>query len=155
MEAERPPIAVREMTLADAPEVAQQLATLGHQQTPDAIAARVATFLGHGQLALVAVRQLSEHAGPLLGVVTLHLMPVLHRPGPIGRLTSLVVDESARRQGVGHALVHAAEALLMARGCVVIEVTSNKRLREAHAFYETLGYTATSLRFGKPLTPAR
>ena len=153
-EAERQPIAVRDMTAADAPEIARLFAILGHQLPADVIAARVATFLAHGERGLVAVRQRSGNTGPLLGIVTLHITPVLHRAGPVGRLTALVVDETTRGQGVGRALVNAAEAIFVARGCVLVEVTSNQRLAGAHSFYEKLGYTATSLRFGKALVPA-
>ena len=76
---------------------------------------------------------------------------MLHRSGPVGRLTALVVDERARGRGVGRALIDAAEGILIERGCVLIEVTSNKRRTDAHAFYERLGYTATSFRFAKPI----
>jgi ribosomal protein S18 acetylase RimI-like enzyme len=143
-------IAVRDMMMSDAPEVARMLAMLGHQATPDIIAQRMVTFLASGERGLVAVAPPGD-TGPLLGLVTLHITPVLHRPGPVGRLTALVVDESARGRGVGRALVEAAEAIFVARGCVLAEVTSNMRLTAAHGFYEKLGYASTSLRFGKTL----
>jgi ribosomal protein S18 acetylase RimI-like enzyme len=154
IESESQPIAVRDMTAADAPEVARMFSMLGHQATADVIAARLAVFLANEERGLVAVRQPPGCAGPLLGMVTLHITPVLHRSGPVGRLTALVVDETVRGRGVGRALVEAAEAIFVARGCVLAEVTSNMRLSEAHGFYEKLGYTSTSLRFGKPLSVA-
>jgi GNAT superfamily N-acetyltransferase len=142
-----PDFVIREATPADAAEAARLLAALGYPTPPDVLASRLQSFAAAGETALVA----AEGLGRLLGLVTIHLTPVLHRAGPVGRMTALVVDESARGRGVGRALVSAAEALLKARGCVLIEVTSNKRRADAHAFYERLGYDATSLRFGKPL----
>ena len=155
IESESQPIAVRDMTPADAPEVARLIAMLGHQATADVIAERIVAFLANGERGLVAVRQLPGNASPILGIVTLHITPVLHRSGPVGRLTALVVDEAARGRGVGRALVEAAEAIFVARGCVLVEVTSNNRLSEAHVFYKKLGYMSTSLRFGKPLSIAK
>jgi GNAT superfamily N-acetyltransferase len=58
---------------------------------------------------------------------------------------------SSRGGGVGRALISAAEQRLAARGCDLVEVTSNLRLVDAHAFYQRLGYEATSLRFKKSL----
>ena len=148
-------IVVREAQVADAAEVVRLLIQLGHAQPPGDPAARLAAFLGQGQRVLVAARAPSEPGLPLLGAVTLHIMPVMHRAGPIGRLSAVVVDESARGKGVGRALVSASEAFLLVRGCAMIEITSNKARADAHAFYERLGYTATSVRFAKQMGGAR
>lgn len=145
-------VEVREATVADGAEVVRLLAQLGHAQPVGDPKARLAAFLKSGERVLVAVRGPSAPGSPLVGAVTLHIMPVLHRAGPIGRLTAVVVDESERGNGVGRALVRASEAFLLVRGCAMVEITSNKARVEAHAFYESLGYTATSFRFAKQLT---
>lgn len=143
-----PTFAVRAATRADAPELARLLTMLGFPSTPDVLARRVDAFTAAGETALVAA------AGErLLGLLTLHVTPVLHRPGPVGRLTTLVVDETVRGRGIGRALVAAAEAMFAENGCVLVEVTSNQRLTHAHAFYQRLGYTVTSLRLAKTLEP--
>jgi len=144
-------IRVREAGSADAAEVLRLLALLGHEQPAGDAASRFGAFLEHGQHVLVACSTPAGSSAPLLGAVTLHITPLLHRPGPAGRLTALIVDERARGEGVGRALVEAAEEFLAARGCESIEVTSNKKRTDAHAFYERLGYTATSFRFAKSL----
>ena len=144
---------VRDALATDASEIARLLAQLGHTRPPGGDVERLTAFLTSGEQALVATRTRPGREASILGVLTLHVTPLLHRPGPIGRITALVVDEGARGQGVGGALVNAAEARFAARGCVLVEVTSNQRRTDAHAFYERLGYTATSLRFGKQLTP--
>jgi ribosomal protein S18 acetylase RimI-like enzyme len=77
---------------------------------------------------------------------------VLHRPKPVGRITSLVVDPSARGQGLGRALVQAGEAALVQAGCGLLEVTSHARRTDAHDFYRHLAYERTSLRFAKVFT---
>jgi ribosomal protein S18 acetylase RimI-like enzyme len=138
------------MTAADAAEVTRLLGQLGYPWPVNDVAVRIKAFLASDERALVAPR---EGSASLLGALTLHITPVLHRAGPVGRLTMLVVDESARGQGIGRALVAAAEKYFEERGCVLIEVTSNKRRTDAHAFYERLGYRGTSARFAKPVTP--
>ena len=145
-------VQVREARPTDAVEAVRLLSQLGHAQPAGKDSARLAAFIEQGECVLVAERASSSSAR-LLGVVTLHVAPVMHRAGPIGRLSALVVDESARGGGIGRALVAAAEAYFAARGCAMIEVTSNKARTDAHAFYERLGYAATSVRFAKP-TPS-
>ena len=89
--------------------------------------------------------------GSLAGVLTTHVTCVLHRTRPVGRITSLVLDESARGAGLGRRLVQRAESWLADAGCGVLEVTSNVRRADAHAFYERLGYERSSYRFNRSL----
>ena len=147
MNSEMNHLEVRNACAGDAPVLAALLGELGFPAPAESIATRLETILGaSSEVVLVATRK-----GVLLGLATLHITPVLHRPRPVGRLTALVVAEQARGQGVGRALVKAAEQLFAVRGCGFVEVTSNRRLTDAHAFYEHLGYEATSLRFKKEL----
>jgi GNAT superfamily N-acetyltransferase len=94
---------------------------------------------------------LARNDDALAAVVTLHCMTVLHRPRPVGRITALVVEETMRGQGIGRALVNAAEVAPTSAGCGLLEITSNARLVDAHAFYERLGYERTSVRLAKTL----
>jgi ribosomal protein S18 acetylase RimI-like enzyme len=87
----------------------------------------------------------------LVGCLTWHVTPVLHRPHPVGRITMMVVTEAARGSGIGARLLEAAETRLRDRGCGLVEVTSNMKLMRAHGFYERAGYERTSYRFAKEL----
>lgn len=145
-----PAYAIRRATERDARELARLLTALGHPTAAERVAARWADWAAAGNSALVAAAR-----GALVGVATLHQMVVLHRPKPVGRVTALVVDAPLRGQGIGSALVAAAEEALAQAGCGLLEITSNARRVDAHAFYERLGYERTSLRFVKTLAPAR
>jgi GNAT superfamily N-acetyltransferase len=144
-----PTPAIRPATLADAPELARLLTLLGHATTAAEVESRWIAWAAAGNTALVAPGE----PGILLGTAVLHRMHVLHRPKPVGRITALVVDRAARGKEVGRALVEAAEAALDDAGCGLLEITSNVRLVEAHAFYEHLGYERSSVRFSRELAP--
>jgi ribosomal protein S18 acetylase RimI-like enzyme len=137
-------LTIRELAASDLPQVAPLLAELGYPVDEQTLRERFTQFTAQGENAIVA-----ERDAQIIGLLTLHVTPVLHRPGSVGRITTLVVAGSAQDQGVGRALMNEAEGMLWTRGCVLIEVTSNIKRSAAHAFYEKLGYEKTSYRFGK------
>lgn len=139
---------IRSAVASDAPTLSNLLTELGFPSPDNEISERLRAMRAAGEQVLVAVRD-----GTVLGLLTIHLTPVLHRPAPVGRLTALVVTKPERNKGIGRALVATAEQMLEAKGCELVEVTSNLRLDEAHSFYKRLGYEATSLRFKKSLHP--
>jgi GNAT superfamily N-acetyltransferase len=139
--------AIRTATLGDAPELARLLTLLGHAMTAAEVEARWADWAMAGNSALVVPGE----QGTLLGTAVLHRMHVLHRPRPVGRITALIVDPAARGREVGRALVEAAESVLEVAGCGLLEITSNVRLVDAHAFYEHLGYEQSCVRFSRDL----
>jgi ribosomal protein S18 acetylase RimI-like enzyme len=63
------------------------------------------------------------------------------------------VSTEARGQGVGRALVDAAESHFRALGATRIEVTSGLTHQPSYEFYRTLGYVDQGLRFAKALDP--
>jgi predicted N-acetyltransferase YhbS len=149
MNGEGSSIEIRAAELHDAPAISELLSELGFPSSAAVVSERLEALSVAGESILVAVR-----GGEVLGLLTLHITPVLHRPTPVGRLTALVVTVRERGKGVGRLLVNAAEQFFAARGCELVEVTSNLRLADAHSFYRRLGYEATSLRFKKSLSPS-
>lgn len=143
-----PSVTIRDANVDDLPVMRTLFAELGYIVDVATLAERFERFSAHGERALVA-----ELAGQVIGLATLHMTPVLHRAGGVGRVTALVVTETVRSTGTGSALMRAAEQIMTDAGCVLMEVTSNRKRLDAHRFYERIGYEATSFRFGKPLTP--
>jgi GNAT superfamily N-acetyltransferase len=144
-----PPL-LREAKGKDGEQLAALFALLGHQITPEQVAKNVKALAKAGEPVLVVAE-----GATLLGACGYHATPMPHRDPAIGRITVLVLAEAARGQGLGRQLIDEAERRLIKLGCGIVEVTSNDRLREAHAFYRHLGYERTSMRFAKPLGPAR
>jgi GNAT superfamily N-acetyltransferase len=87
--------------------------------------------------------------GLVVGCISLHVLPLFHAKGNMGRITSLIVDESHRGKKIGILLATEAERWFKENKCIKIEVTSGRKRIEAHRFYEKLGYAEDGKRFSK------
>ena len=142
-----PDFTIRAAGLFDVREMARLFGQLGYEIPVDVLTRRMEAFAQAGESALVAEDDVAP--GHLLAVATLHATPVLHRAGPVGRVSALVVDADVRGRGIGRAMMAAAEQWAAECGCILMEVTSNQRRADAHRFYEGLGYERTSFRFAR------
>ena len=126
------------------------LSQLGYPTTEASVHERLDHWLDDPSSWLIG----ADDDGDLVGVVALHVMPMLEITGKLGRLLALVVDERYRSRGVGQSLVTAAERQACAAGCVKLEVTSSRHRTKTHEFYKLLGYEdicTSSARFVKSL----
>jgi len=139
-------IEIREARLDDAEQLVPLIELLPHKVTVEGVRRRLEQVAHSDIPQLVAVEGVR-----VIGLCGLHRMTAIHREKPVGRITILVVAEDARGKGVGQKLVEEAELRLRAAGCVMIELTSNDWLVEAHRFYTKIGYEQTSKRFAKQL----
>jgi GNAT superfamily N-acetyltransferase len=135
---------IRDAAAADVEALTGLIHELGYEVSPQDVLDRLAAQAAAGLGTLVV-----EQDGAVVGCASWSLMRVLHRPGPVGRVSMMVVTQGRRGQGIGKALVRAVEAKCAGLGCVLVEVTSNARREDAHRFYEGLGYERTSFRFAK------
>ena len=137
---------IREAKPADAPRLVELIRQLGHDIDEKSVRRNLGKLKKAGELPLV-----STLGRKVVGLIGRHLMVTVHRAAPVGRIPVLVVAEEARGQKIGRLLVDAVERWCRDQGCALIEVTSNDRRAEAHAFYRHLGYERTSIRFFKRL----
>ncbi|WP_244537001.1 GNAT family N-acetyltransferase [Methylobacterium pseudosasicola] len=84
--------------------------------------------------------------GKPLGLLAVHIAPLLFYPQPLARITTLVVAEDERRHGVGRQLVEFAYELAKSAGCDTLELTTGLDRASAHAFYEAIGFHRSALR---------
>lgn len=145
-----PGATVRPLLATDAEAAARLMQQLGYPHTAASIVAQLDAVPDRSSdPALVAVQ--GEH---LLGLVTLHIARMLFHPAPVAQITTLVVDETARRLGIGRLLVDASADLAKAAGCQTLELTTGLHLKKAHAFYRSLGFESTSLEMARGLEDA-
>lgn len=85
---------------------------------------------------LLAVRANAD--GPILGVATLSL--VRAPTGVHARLEDVIVDDSARGQGLGAALTEETIRLARELGANYLALTSNPRREAANRLYQRLGF---------------
>jgi GNAT superfamily N-acetyltransferase len=137
---------VRDAKPSDAPRLVELINFLGHPIDEKTVRKNLAALKKTGDTPLVATLD-----GKVVGLCGVSKRIVIHRPAPLGRITALVVDEAVQGHGIGKLLVQAAEDWCRKGGCQLLEVTSNDRRTEAHAFYRHLGYQRSSIRFFKKL----
>lgn len=138
-------MSIRRITSSDVPSAAALLAELGYPTTEADLGERLkAIATNPGDAVLVAAED-----GNILGLVSVHSFEMIHRPGRLGRITSLIVAASARGRGLGTNLLAAAEKHLRAYGCAKLEVTSGEQRSSAHDFYAANGYKEERVRFTK------
>ncbi|MEV4440031.1 GNAT family N-acetyltransferase [Streptomyces sp. NPDC049577] len=82
-----------------------------------------------------------DEDGTVLGCLQLTYIPGLGRHGQERALIEAVRVRADRRGGgLGRELLGRAIERARARGCTLVQLTSNKRRTEAHRFYGSLGF---------------
>ncbi len=140
-------ISIRPYAEGDLLAVAALVTSLGYPTKTDQMRGRMGRITRHPDHAtFVAVAD-----GRVVGIVGAYVTPSYEHDEPTGRLTAMVVAESARGTGIGARLVAAAEDWVRARGARVMMLNSHSRREGAHAFYRRLGYAETGKRFVREL----
>ena len=123
------------MVWEDAPAVAELSAQLGYKTTPTEVTQRFLKLQGSFNDGLFVAVQGAE----VVGWLHVYGVRLLETDG-YAEIGGLVIDAAARRQGVGRGLVQRAEAWAAAHDYQELRLRSGLHRREAHAFYEQLGY---------------
>ena len=148
-EPQRPPPPkpqVRDAKPADAARLVELIRYLGHEIDEKSVRKNLSALKKTSETPLVATL-----GKDVLGLCGVSARVMIHRDAPIGRISPLVIAKEAQGHGIGRMLVEAAEEWMRKKGCKLVEVTSNDRRAQAHAFYRHMGYERTSMRFAKTL----
>jgi GNAT superfamily N-acetyltransferase len=138
---------IRDARAGDADAIACLLGQLGYPTSRAVVSNRLARLAASGaDHVLVAVLD-----GEPVGLVTVHTSLTIADDQSVAKLSAIVVDERYRREGVGEALVAAAEDRARAAGRSLMFLTTAERRTDAHSFYRRLGFEETGRRFAKSL----
>jgi ribosomal protein S18 acetylase RimI-like enzyme len=86
----------------------------------------------------------ADQDGLVAGCLQLTFIPGLSRTGMWrGQIEAVRIASSLRGSGVGKAMMQWAIEQCRARGCGLVQLTTDKQRPDAHRFYEALGFQAT------------
>jgi ribosomal protein S18 acetylase RimI-like enzyme len=88
------------------------------------------------------------YEGAVIGVFALLIMDNLgHMGQPSAVMEDIVVDQAWRNRGIGSQLIAYALGQSRAKRCYKLSLSSNKNRKEAHRFYERLGFERHGISF--------
>jgi GNAT superfamily N-acetyltransferase len=96
-----------------------------------------------------------DGSGKVVGVLQLTFIPsITYRGGWRALIEGVRVAASARSTGIGRQMFAWAIERARARGCRLVQLTTDKRRPDAIRFYESLGFVASHEGMKLALTPA-
>lgn len=88
---------------------------------------------------------------PPVGTFSLLIMDSLvHAGTPAGVVEGVAVDPAFQGQGIGRQMMQHAIAQCRAAGCYKMSLSTNLKRKQAHAFYESLGFEKRGYSFSMP-----
>jgi GNAT superfamily N-acetyltransferase len=102
---------------------------------PDVLAERLARLFEGGDVVALLI------GDPSVGVALLTFRPNVWYDGPVALLDELYVAPQHRGNGLGSALLHAAERATLDRGGELLEINVDGDDVDARRFYERHGYS--------------
>jgi ribosomal protein S18 acetylase RimI-like enzyme len=143
-------LTIREAKLSDAPQLAELMCELGYETTNAEMRQRLKSILSDARYCTL-VAELDDRVCGMIGTIA---YPTYEHNDSSGRILALVTSNTARRRGIGRALIAAAEKDFARRGIRRVAVDTRLTREDAHKFYELLGYERNGWRFVKQLRPS-
>ncbi len=136
---------IRKAEQSDAAAVKGLLEELENRLFDQAIFTRIYTEYLHTPLTLMYVAIQNENE--IIGFISCKGQSLLHHEGLVFEIQELIVTAAHQGKGVGRELVAALKPELTLLGAKSLEVTSNKKRKEAHAFYQSVGFLNSHEKF--------
>jgi GNAT superfamily N-acetyltransferase len=140
-----PDVVIRQATSDDIPQLLELYAQLNPEDRRVEVGEAAAVWdkaAGIGVVYFVA-----DIRGRVVGTCFVAIIPNLTRScKPICMIENVVTDEGYRRSGIGRRLLGAAIKYAKAQGCYRVSLQSGYKRKEAHKFYESIGFDGDSKR---------
>ena len=83
----------------------------------------------------------AETRGKIVGTFTLLIMDnIAHMGAPSGIIEDVAVEPECQGKGIGRRMMEFAMDLCRKKGCYKLALSSNLKRKDAHSFYESLGF---------------
>ncbi len=139
---------IRDAKLTDASALAALVCELGYKTTPAEMRRRLKSILDD-----VNYRTLvAEVDGKVCGMIGTLAYASYEHNDPSGRILAVVTLANARRRGIGRALIASAEKAFAQKAVTRVSLDTRLTRKDAHKFYESLGYERNGWRFVKQLS---
>jgi len=132
-----PPFTVRRPTEHDADAISRLASDLGYPASAEIMRVRIRAVSESPSDSLFVA---ADSPGIVIGWLHAHSAHLIESGFRV-EILGLIVSATARRAGIGRALVAEAERWARSIGAEVVVVRSNVKRVESHAFYPALGYT--------------
>jgi GNAT superfamily N-acetyltransferase len=140
-------VTVRGVESADIEALADLVTQLGYETRASEMEMRMEAIRANKNYAtFVAVSK-----GKVCGMIGTFTRYTYEHNSPSAMILALVVSKEMRGRGVGQALIAAAEKDLAQRNIQRVAVNARFERKEAHEFYEKLGYAKNGFRLVKEL----
>ncbi len=131
-----PAASIRAAKIEDAFRISHLSAQLGYPVSPEDVERRLRLTRQNPEN-VVYVAALQD--GHVIGWIHAFVYRTIESE-PRAEIAGLVVDEHYRRSGAGRLLMRHAEQWAREQGCSAVNLRTNVVRKDAHAFYESLGY---------------
>jgi PhnO protein len=136
---------IRQAVESDAVSIKCLLEELENREFDQAIFDRIYTEYVDAPLTLMKVAVSSETE--IVGLITCKGQSLLHHEGMVFEIQELIVTAAHQGNGIGRKLIEALRPELLHHAAISLEVTTNKRRKEAHAFYQSVGFLNSHEKF--------
>lgn len=127
---------IRKANVNDVASLPSLCSQLGYPVADEEVRIRLQDILNDDEHAIFIAVLLS---GQVVGWVHTFIYKLFYSDF-MAEVAGLVVDKVCRKQGIGRSLMEAVESWAKEKDCVAVSLRSNVIRKEAHVFYQNIGY---------------